>query len=108
MEDKDSATSLPRFYRTPTESQLPADHLIPIPLALVGHPYLTLSCMNHAYERKHRIHLVIREWNTQNEFNRFVESKGSRGDPDIVGLEGSFCEYYEADEDNILPQRYKL
>ena len=100
VEDKDSATSIPRFYRTPTQSQLPADHLISIPLE--GHPYLTLSCMNHAYERKHRIHLVIREWNTQQEFKRFVESKGSRGDSDIAGLEGSFCEYYEADEENIL------
>ncbi|MDE0120049.1 MAG: hypothetical protein OXM55_08605 [Bdellovibrionales bacterium] len=101
-EDKDSATSKPRFYTPPTSFQLPREYLHPV--ILEGHPYLTLSCMNHAYERKHRIHLLIREWNTQEEFNRFVESEGSRGDPDVAGEEGSFCEYYEGDEETILPQ----
>ncbi len=101
VEEKDSSKSKPRFYDAPTAPQLPQPYLIPLPYE--GHPYLTLSCMNKAYERKHRIHLLIREWNTQEEFNRFVDSEGSRGDPDVTGAEGSFCEYYEGDEENILP-----
>ena len=102
-EEKDSATTKPDFYNPPTTSDLP-DNVTPVPSNWAGHPYLTLSCMNKAYEKKHRIHLLIREWNTQAEFNKFANSKGSRGDSDIDGLEGSFCEYYEADEGNILPQ----
>ena len=102
VEEKDSETSKPRFYNAPTQSELPEAYLRPLPYE--GHPYLTLSCMNKAYERKHRIHLLIREWNTQEEFHSFITSEGSRGDPDIVGEEGSFCEYYEGDEENILPQ----
>ena len=62
---------------------------------LVGHPFITWSCLDNAREAKHRIHLLIREWNTQEEFNSFKESEGSRGDPDTGGLEGSECDYYE-------------
>ena len=61
-----------------------------------GHPFITWSCLDNAKEVKHRIHLLIREWNTQEEFNRFKESNGSRGDPDTEGIEGSGCDYYEA------------
>ena len=48
--------------------------------------FITWSCLDKAKEVKHRIHLLIREWNTQEEFNRFKESNGSRGDSDIVGI----------------------
>ena len=65
---------------------------------LEGHPFITWSCLDKAKEVKHRIHLLIREWNTQEEFNRFKESNGSRGDSDIVGLEGSGCDYYESNQ----------
>ena len=61
-----------------------------------GHPFITWSCLDNAKEVKHRIHLLIREWNTQEEFNRFKESQGSRGDPDTEGREGSGCDYYES------------
>ena len=100
VEDKNFSENMPRFYRTPTSAQLPNAHLRPYDVT--GYPYLTWSCLNKAREIKHRIHLVIREWNTQEEFNTFVESKGGRGDPDLEGAEGSICEYYEAGEANIL------
>ena len=60
-----------------------------------GHPFITWACLDNAKEVKHRINLLIREWNTQEEFSSFKESEGSRGDPDTGGLEGSECDYYE-------------
>ena len=63
-------------------------------LLFKGYPYLTWSCLDNAHEVIHRIHLIIREWNTEEEFNKFVESNGSRGDPDVGGEEGTDCEYY--------------
>ena len=32
----------------------------------------------------------------------FKTTTGGRGDPDVVGLEGSACKYYESGESNIL------
>ena len=58
-------------------------------------PFTTWACLDQNKEVLHTIKLIIREWNTQEEFIRFKESKGRRGDPDIVGAEGSECDYYE-------------
>ena len=68
--------------------------------AIKGYPYFTISCLDSGHESLHRIHLIIREWNTEEEFNKFVESEGSRGDPDEGGDEGIDCDYYEL-ADNI-------
>ena len=54
--------------------------------------------MDSAHEVMHRIHLIIREWNSQEEFLNFRESEGSRGDPDVGGVEGSDCDYYSQNE----------
>ncbi len=103
VEDQDSINTLPRVYRAPTASQLPATYFRPV-RRTTGHPYLTWSCFDEAFEVRHRIHLIVREWNTEEEFTSFQETGGSRGDPDVVGQEGAFCEYYTADEENILEQ----
>ncbi|MDE0151322.1 MAG: hypothetical protein OXK80_02340 [Bdellovibrionales bacterium] len=66
--------------------------------ALRAYPYFTLECLDSNMEALHRVHLTIREWNTQEEFLSFKESNGGSGDPDIDGEEGSDCPYYEADE----------
>jgi len=66
--------------------------------AFIGYPYFTLECLDSNYEALHRIHLIIREWNTQEEFLSFQDSDGRSGDPDVDGEEGSDCPYYEADE----------
>ena len=58
----------------------------------------TWSCLDSAHEVKHRIHLIIREWNTEEEFTKFVDSNGSRGDPNIGGSEGTDCDYYSLDD----------
>ena len=63
-----------------------------------GNPYFVWTCFDSAKEVRHRIILLIREWNTQKEYNRFKESLGSSGDPDIVGAEGSLCDYYTSEE----------
>ena len=101
VENKDFLSNNPDFYISPTASELPADYLRPY-TGKQGYPYVTWSCLDKAREVKHRIHLVIREWNTQEEFNSFISTEGSRGDPDVVGAEGSFCDYYEAEEADIL------
>jgi len=67
-----------------------------------GYPYFTWACLDKAREVKHRIHLLIRDWNTQEEFTRFKETEGSRGDADVEGEEGSFCKYYEAKESGLF------
>ena len=103
VEDKDSVSNRPKFYTAPTEAQLPKDYLEPLHVnQSSGYPYLTWSCLDKAREIKHRIHLIVREWNTQEEYDSFKDTKGSRGDPDVVGQEGSICQYYEAGEGSIL------
>ena len=100
VENKESATNKPKFYTAPNSSQLPADYMRSFHTE--GYPYFTWSCLDKAREIKHRIHLVVREWNTQEEFNTFKDTSGGRGDPDVVGLEGSSCEYFESAENSIL------
>ena len=63
-----------------------------------GEPYFVWTCMDSAREVRHRIILLIREWNTQTEYNKFKESLGSGGDPDVEGEEGSLCDYYTSEE----------
>ena len=67
-----------------------------------GEPYFVWNCMDRAKEVRHRIILLIREWNTQKEYNRFKESLGSSGDPDSGGNEGDLCDYFTADEDDLF------
>ena len=98
VENKDfTSSNVPKFYRAPTNTQLPTG-LGLRSINVSGYPYLSWTCLDKAREIKHRIHLVIREWNTQEEYNSYKETRGSRGDPDVVGTEGSSCDYYEADE----------
>ena len=85
MEDKEwEEEQEPSFYRFPNKSGYYADA-----------PFLTWACLDHNREVLHTIRLIIREWNTQEELKRFVESEGSSGDPDTGGFEGPDCDYYE-------------
>lgn len=65
---------------------------------LKAYPYFTLECLDSNHESLHRVHLIIREWNTKEEFLSFQDSDGRSGDPDLEGEEGGDCQYYEADE----------
>ena len=60
-----------------------------------GNPLWTFSCLDSAGETLHRVHLMIREWNTYEEFNDFYNSGGedTDADPDVVGEEGDDCFY---------------
>ena len=65
-----------------------------------GFPYaprlfFDFSCYDEAGERLHQIFLMIREWNTVEEFESFYFASGNPddGDPDVEGLEGRECEY---------------
>ena len=75
------------------------DNTKPLPAPnLRAYPYFTLECLNSNYEALHSVHLIIREWNTKEEFISFKDSDGRSGDPDLEGEEGRDCNYYEADE----------
>ncbi len=87
------ATNPPKFYVPPNS---PSEGFTPF--QYTGYPYLTWTCLDQAREIKHQIHLIIREWNTVEEFDRLIDSEGSRGDPDKEGNEGTNCDYYEAEE----------
>ena len=65
-----------------------------------GFPYaprlfFDFSCYDAAGERLHQIFLMIREWNTVEEFEAFYFASGNPddGDPDVEGSEGRECEY---------------
>ena len=81
------------FYADSSKSATTGDTSFPI-----GYPYFSLSCLDSNYEVLHRVHLIIREWNTLEEFLNFQDSEGRSGDPDIEGNEGDECLYYEPDE----------
>ena len=76
------------------------DILIP---GLIGHPFITWACLDRGLEVKHRIHLIIREWNTSEEFIKFKESEGRTGDANDSGDEGRSCLYYNPD-DWLVPE----
>ena len=56
--------------------------------------FFEFKCLDDAGEVLHEIFLMIREWNTKEEFNNFFSSGGiDTADPDIEGEEGNECEY---------------
>lgn len=58
--------------------------------------FFKFSCLDSAHEILHEILLLVREWNTLEEFLPFYTSGGaneSRSDPDVEGLEGTACSY---------------
>ena len=65
---------------------------------LLGYPYYTLECLDSNMEAIHRVHFIVREWNTLEEFYEFQDSAGDNGDPDVEGVEGEDCNYYDPDE----------
>ncbi len=83
-------TDRPKFYNSDDKNNVPDKHIY---LKKPGYPYITFECKDQAYEVKHRIHLIIREWNSTEEFKDF--KSGGTGDPDVAGKAGDDCEYYE-------------
>ena len=63
------------------------------------YPYLprlffTFECLDSAGEVLHQILLMVREWNTLEEFKKFYEDGGNdEADPDVEGQEGDVCDY---------------
>ena len=80
-------------------SDLPA-FLFPSPSPDLPSPSLfySFTCKDAADETLHKINLMIREWNTHEEFMSFYDSGGEpdSGDPDITGTEGEDCEYEDS------------
>ena len=81
-------TDRPSFYQ--------ADPSLSTQLLPEGHPYISFACEDKGREVKHRIHLIIREWNTRAEFEEF--KSGGTGDPDVAEKEGGDCDYYEQED----------
>ena len=66
----------------------------------IPEPYYNFTCLDGAGEILHRINLLIREWNTYEEFLDFYNSGGEddNADPNVpakgqVGAEGEDCDY---------------
>ena len=56
--------------------------------------FFEFACLDIAGETLHRILLMIREWNTFEEFREFYNAGGDdSSDPDIEGEEGKDCDY---------------
>ena len=75
--------------------------------------FYTFSCLDGAGEVLHQILLMVREWNTHEEFIAFYDSGGeNEGDPDITGIEGKNCAYEDRsvlrDEGTLCNDLYDL
>ena len=79
IEDDKVNHTLPNFYTVPPSQYYDKDNNLITFIIRDGNPFITWSCLDNAREAKHRIHLLIREWNTQEEFNSFKESEGKPG-----------------------------
>lgn len=91
LEWNDSCSDCPKMFKSAAIPSLGNQQLL-------AYPYFTLECLDAGGDALHRVHLIIREWNTFEEFSDFQDSDGDRGDPDISGTEGEECQYYEPDE----------
>ena len=57
-------------------------------------PFFEFECFDQAGETLHLIQLMIREWNTLEEFRDFYNDGGNDdADPDVEGIEGEDCDY---------------
>ncbi len=67
--------------------------------------FFEFDCLDEAGELVHGIRLMIREWNTMEEFSQFYADGGNdTSDPDVEGEEGDECEYEDRSilEDEFL------
>ena len=88
------------FFSSKTNYDINNPSSVPEDQQMLAYPYFTLECQDSNFEALHRVHLIIREWNTLEEFLSFQDSDGRSGDPDLEGTEGADCDYYEPDEFN--------
>jgi hypothetical protein len=58
-----------------------------------GQEFYTFTCLDAGYDIRHQIRLKIREWNTLAQFVAYSTSSGASGNPDVVGVEGTNCDY---------------
>lgn len=58
--------------------------------------FFEFECLDQGSESLHKILVLIREWNTLEEFWNFYQDGGNDDtDPDITGFEGTDCDYEE-------------
>lgn len=54
--------------------------------------FYVFTCLDQAWEIKHRIRVQVREWNTYSDFFSFGQTPaGINGSPDVTGTEGVNC-----------------
>jgi len=65
-------------------SFVPGDNTVQAPINMaIGFPFYQIDCLDHDFELKAQIRVMVREWNTQAQFDSFAS--GSSGNPDVVG-----------------------
>jgi hypothetical protein len=57
-----------------------------------GNESYSYECRDQSGEVKHRIRLYVNEWNTIEEFNKYVVGTDTQGDPNVIGVEGTACQ----------------
>ena len=59
-------------------------------------PFFSIECLDPAREVVHALYLMVREWNTAEDFFDYIIEKGSTEDnSDVSGKEGQSCAYEE-------------
>ena len=89
--------SLPVFLRLPgTELSSSNNQLTRDFLSYYGRPrlFFDFECFEAGDELPHKIAVMIREWNTLEQFLDFFDDGGNdSSNPDVTGVEGDDCEY---------------
>ena len=81
-------STLPDFLKSPVDApqfqlNYPAPRL-----------FFEFDCLDSGSESLHKIVVMLREWNTLEEFLDFFDDGGNdRADPDVTGVEGDNCAY---------------
>jgi len=91
--------SLPKFLHRPQGQQAPQPQgqQAPQPQGQQAPQlFFEVECLDSAGEVLHKLQMMIREWNTHEEFIDFYSAGGADGhDADVTGEEGDECEYEE-------------
>lgn len=88
-------TQIPDFLKAPTEQGNPIFRRQTDPRELLFKApqlFFQVECLDSAGEVLHKLQLMVREWNTYEEFISYLDGD-DKADPDVDGTEGQDCDY---------------
>ena len=88
-----SMSRLPSFLKAQTDTITNSDGVdVNIPSTPQPELFFSVDCVDEAGEVIHALKLMVREWNTHEEFIDFFDGNDN-ADPDVTGVEGEDCDY---------------